>query len=513
MLPLFTSEQMRGFDKRAITEFGIPGVVLMENAALAALELIETELGAVDLLTVGILCGPGNNGGDGFALARQLFLRGCDVEIWLLSKPDALTGDAKINFDAAVKLEIPMLEPESADELDFSEYDLVVDAMFGTGLARAPEGLFAEAIETLNQMEIPVLALDLPSGVNADTGDDLGEALDVTYTITFQSGKPGLYLEPGRKHAGEVHIAPISLPISADDALEASYLLPEHEDVAALFPNRPSNSHKGNYGKLLLIAGSRGMSGAARLAAAAALRSGVGLLMVAIPESVRAEVTRQPELMTVGLPETASGCLAFSAWEKLEPLLKWADVVAVGPGLGQDPETAHLLNNILTSGKRLVLDADALNLISAHNLQAKLPAGSILTPHPVEFERLVGKQFSTVHQRIVAAGEFAAKYKVVVHVKGSSAATVTPDKKVFINTTGNPGLATGGSGDVLTGIIGAIFAQGIPASASAWGGAYLHGLAADVAADVLGEVSLLPSDVITHLPSAFAELAPESDDQ
>lgn len=513
MLPLFTSEQMRGFDRRAITEMGIRGIVLMENAALAACDLIEKELGDVDLLTIGVLCGPGNNGGDGFALARQLFLRGCDVEIWLMDDPVKLSGDAKINFEAAAKLDIPMIEPETGEDLEFEGYDLVVDAMFGTGLERKVTGLFAEAIELLNQTELPVLALDLPSGVNADTGAELGIALDATFTITFQCGKPGLYLEPGRKHAGEVHIVPISLPISADDALKATYFLPEHDDAATLFPERPANSHKGNYGKLLLIAGSKGMSGAARLAAGAALRCGAGLVMVATPECVRSEVTRQPELMTVGLPETAGGCISYAAKEKLEPLLKWADAVAVGPGLGQDAETAHLLNDILASNKRLVIDADGLNLIAAHHLQDKLPANAILTPHPGELERLCGTSLPTVHERIAAAREFARQHQVVVHVKGSSSATVTTDGKVYVNTTGNPGLATGGSGDVLAGIVGALCAQGIPAGACAWGGAYVHGLAADIAADVLGEVSLLPSDVIAHLPAAIDELATETENE
>ncbi len=511
MLPLLTSDQMRGLDRRASADLGIPGLVLMENAALAALGLIESEFGSLDLLTVGILCGPGNNGGDGFALARQLFLRGSDVEIWLMCKTNSLTGDAKTNYEAAAKLEIPMLEPNSVDDFDFSEYDLVVDAMFGTGLVRAPEKLCAAAIETLNQSELPVLALDIPSGISADTGADVGIALDATFTVTFQCGKPGLYISPGRDRAGEVHIAPISLPVSTDDMLAANYFLPELEDVAALFPNRARNTHKGDYGKLLLIAGSRGMSGAARLASAAALRSGVGLLMVAVPESIRAEITRQPELISIGLPETAMGRLAFSAWDKLEPLIAWADAIAVGPGIGQELETAHLLNNILSAGKKLVLDADALNLIASQNLMDKLPPDTILTPHPGELERLTKTSAPTPYTRIEAARAFAARHKVIVHVKGSTATTVTPEGKAYLNITGNPGLATGGSGDVLTGIMGALRAQGLSAVATSWGGAYLHGLAADLAAEVLGEVSLLPSDVINHLPSAFAELAPDSE--
>jgi len=502
---------MRAFDRRAIQDFGIPGAVLMENAALQALALIESEFGDLELLTVGILCGPGNNGGDGFALARQLFLRGCDVELWLLCDPDKISGDAKTNLGATRTLDIPLNIPESADELDFSDYDLVVDAIFGTGMMRPPEGLVAEVIEYLNQTELPVLAIDVPTGVNADTGEDVGTALDVTFTVTFQCGKPGLFLPPGRDRAGEVTVAPISLPLSTKDLFSADYFIPEFDDFAALFPNRPRDSHKGNFGKLLIVAGSRGMSGAARLAASAALRSGAGLVVAAVPESIRGEVTRQPELMTVGLPETESGHLAAAAWEKLEPFVKWADAVAVGPGLGQEAETAGLLDKLLSYDRPLVLDADALNLIASHNLLSQLPANTILTPHPGELERLTGKPLVSASSRIEAARVLTKAHKIVLHVKGSTSATVGPNGKAYLNTTGNPGLATGGSGDVLTGIIGSLLAQGIPSVPSCWGGAYLHGLAADIAADVLGEVSLLPSDVVNHLSSAFAELTPETE--
>jgi hydroxyethylthiazole kinase-like uncharacterized protein yjeF len=510
MQPLFTPEQMRGYDRRAIDEFGIPGIVLMENAAIQALNVIESEFGDVELLTVGILCGPGNNGGDGLALARQLFLRGADVEVWLFSDPNNLTGDAKQNYIAAKALDLPLIEVDSADDLEFSSYDLVVDALFGTGMARAPEGLFAEAIRTLNQMEIPVLAIDVPSGVDAETGKDLGDALDATFTVTFQCGKPGLFLPPGRDRAGEVTVVPISLPLSTEDLLSADYFVPELDDLAALFPERRRDSHKGNYGKLLIIAGSRGMGGAVRLAASAALRCGVGLCVAAVPESVRAEVARQPELMTVVLPETATGHLALAALENLKSFVEWADVIAVGPGIGQENETGKLLEKILACGKPLVIDADAINLIAAQSLTNKLPKHAILTPHPGEFARLTGSTAESQFDRIFAARNFARQHDVVLHVKGSAAVTVEPSGKAYINTSGNPGLATGGSGDILTGIIGAFLCQGIPPVAAAWGGAYMHGFAADIAADVIGEVSLLPSDVISHLPSAFAELEPES---
>ncbi len=506
MLPLFPPEQMRHFDRRAATDYGIPGLVLMENAAQRVLELLTEKCGLVEELSIGIFCGPGNNGGDGFALARQLYLRGADVEVWLLAPVAILTGDARTNYEICAKLDIPLFEPESVDEIDFSEYDVLVDAIFGTGALRQPSGLFADVISALNDLDTPVVAVDIPSGVDAATGLSTTPAVQATWTVTFQAGKPGLYLPPGRNLAGEVYIAPISLPIAIDEMLAAEWFVPEADDVASLFPPRPRDSHKGNYGKLLLLAGSRGMSGAARLAASAALRTGVGLLMVAVPESIRSEVTSQSELMTVGLAETSQGALSVAAWPKLEPLLNWADAIAIGPGWGSDRDTGELLAKLLACGKRMVIDADGLNLLVQQNLLDHLPHGSVLTPHPGELERLSGKKLSSAYDRIVAAREIAEQRSVVVHVKGSSAATVSPDGKVHLNTTGNPGLATGGSGDVLTGMIGALLAQGLPASQSAWGGAFLHGRAADLGAAVLGEVSLLPSDVVGHIPQALASL-------
>lgn len=511
MLPLFTPEEMRDFDARATSDYGIPGLLLMENAAQRLLELLTAEVGPADQLSVGIFCGPGNNGGDGLALARLLYLRGADVEVWLLAPPDVFKGEARTNYEICAKLEVPLFQPMTAEDIAFEEYDVVVDALFGTGAIRPPVGLHADVIDTINGLDIPVLSVDVPSGIDAGTGLAMTPAVQATWTVTFEAGKPGLYVPPGRQHAGDVRICPISLPIAIEAMAAAHWYLPDDGDVAALFPPRPRDSHKGQYGKLLLVAGSRGMSGAARLAASAALRTGVGLLMVAVPESVRPEVASQSELMTVGLPETPQGALTAAAWPMLEPCLKWADAVAVGPGWGRDKDSGELLAKILGCGKRLVIDADGLNLVVQQQLMPQLPRGCVLTPHAGELERLAGRELTTAHDRIVAARAIAAERGVFVHVKGSSSATVSPDGKVYVNSTGNPGLATGGSGDVLTGIIGSLLAQGIASPSSVWGAAYLHGRAADLGAASLGEVSLLPSDVVGHLPKALASLETASE--
>lgn len=506
MLPLFTSEEMRALDRRAISEFGIPGMVLMENAATRLAEFLFQEVAPPEDLSVCVFCGPGNNGGDGFALARLLFLRGAEVEVWLLTSPENLTGDARTNFEICRTLEVPILQPESPFDIDFQWYDVVVDAIFGTGVLRTPEGIFAEVIEAINDSELPVLAVDIPSGVDAGTGQQSDPSIHATWTLTFQCGKPGLYLPPGKTLAGEVKIVPISLPVSAEDMLAAKWFAPEPQDVAALFVQRPPESHKGDFGKLLILAGSQGMSGAARLASLAALRSGVGLLKVGVPESIRAEVAAVAEAMVIGLPQTAKGALSASAWEQLEPLLNWADAVAIGPGWGTAAETAELLSMLLTTDKTLVIDADGLNLIAEHKLLNRIPKGAVLTPHPGELTRLSGQGSSCTHERVEIARTLAQKYNAVIHVKSSASTTVTPDGSAFVNSTGNPGLATGGSGDILTGMIGALLAQGIPPAQAAWGAAFVHGRAADIAAELLGEISLLPTDVIAAIPQVLQDL-------
>ncbi|MCB9367479.1 MAG: NAD(P)H-hydrate dehydratase [Calditrichaeota bacterium] len=507
MLPLYTSEEMRALDRRAITELGIPGIVLMENAAAALLTHIAEEYGSPEDLSVAIFCGPGNNGGDGFALARQLFLRGADVEVFLLSNADSLTGDARLNYEICRTLDVPLYELESADDLEFQWYDLVVDAIFGTGSVRTPEGVFREVITAINESEVPVLAVDVPSGLDASSGDAAGAVIHAATTVTFQCGKPGLYLEGGRSCAGEVKIAPISLPVSEEDMIAAKWYLPEAADAAALFAARPLESHKGSFGRLLLLAGSRGMSGAARLAAQAALRSGVGLLKVGVPESIRGDVITQPEAQVIGLAETAGGTLSVGATARVRELIDWADAIAAGPGWGTDPETVEILRLLFASGKPLVLDADALNLIAAHGLLGDVPAGAVLTPHPGEFVRLSARGSESIGARIAAARELSARHKIVLHIKSSSSVTVAPDGRAYVNSTGNPGLATGGSGDVLTGLVGSLLAQGVPGVQAAWGGAFILGLAADEAVAEIGEVSLLPSDVVEFLPFALQDLS------
>lgn len=508
MIPLLTSEQMRALDAHAINEIGIPGIVLMENAALAVIDVIDERFGDIEWMTIAIVCGPGNNGGDGFAIARQLHLRGADVDVFLLSDPQQLQGDALTNYKLLEPLGVTAFLVDKADELDFSEYDLIVDAIFGTGSTRAPDGVYEGTIRAINDSPSNVIAVDCPSGVDASTGAVPGEAIWADATVTFQYAKTGLLLPPGKACSGDVVIAPISIPREPEVLEQVGFGLPEDDDIADLLPPRALDAHKGDFGKLLIIAGSRGMSGAARLAAYAALRMGVGLVKVATPESVRPEVAAfAPEIMTIGLPETAHGTIAASAIERLKDELKWADAVAVGPGLGQDAETASFLNALFPHVERLIVDADGLNLIAAHKLISKLPADTILTPHPGEFSRLIGEDYESFTERAEAARGFAADNNLVVLLKGAPTITFARELPAVVNPTGNPGLATAGSGDVLTGMVSALLAQGLDSYSAAFAAAYLHGRAADIAIEEYGEASMISGDVIDFLPDAFFSLA------
>jgi len=499
---------MRALDAHAIDTIGIPGIVLMENAARSVVDAIEERAGDVEFLSVAVLCGPGNNGGDGFAIARQLHLRGADVDVFLLCDESAIKGDALTNYNLLKTLELYPMPWEAENGITLDEYDVIVDALFGTGAARAPDGLYLDAIHCINDSDGLVVAVDVPSGVDASTGRVTGEAVMADVTVTFQCGKCGQLLPPGRDYAGDLVVSPISIPEREEVLAEAPFALPEADDVLALLPLRPREAHKGVFGNLLVIAGSRGMSGAARLSGLAALRSGVGLVKIATPESIRSEVAAyRAELMTIGLPETAAGTIAASALETLKPHLLWADAVALGPGLGTDEETARFVAALLKEAERpLVIDADGLNLIAQHHLQDSIPAGTILTPHPGEFDRLAAKKHEDFFARAEAARSLASEREIIVVLKGAPTICFDPPGLGVINPTGNPGLATAGTGDVLTGMIAGFLAQGLDPHTAAWVGAYLHGRAADIAVGELGEASLVAADVIATLPEAFDSL-------
>lgn len=506
MIPLLTGAQMRELDRTAIEDYGLPGVVLMEHAGRATAEQ------AVEMLSGGparilVLCGKGNNGGDGFVAARWLARWGADVTVFLLGAVDDVAGDARVNLDLCLKLDLEVVCLTEVDALRpaVSASELVVDALLGTGLGGAPRGLVAEVIEVVNLADRPVLSVDLPSGINADTGEAYRPHVKADRTVTFGHWKRGLAVTPGRTAAGEVVLADIGLPeLTMVDPNALAWLL-ERSDVADLLPPRRAEAHKGEAGRVLVIGGSPGFGGAAVLAARAAARGGAGLVTLAVPETLAGLVEQATlETMSVGLPADESG-FSKSAFAALEPRLAAADAVAFGPGIGTSSGAARLLRDVLQASRApVVLDADGLNLLAAEPASAKAPL--ILTPHPGEMARLLGREVAAVQaDRLAAAQEAAKRYGAVVVLKGSGTVIAEPSGRLTVNPTGTPAMASGGMGDALTGLLAALLGQGLKPGAAALAGAWLHGRAGELAAG-RADAGVLASEVIDHLPAARAEL-------
>src|SRR6266850_1920003 len=464
---------MRRVDARAVADLGIPGPTLMENAGRGATEILLAALPERGLrvrgLRVAIVCGRGGNAGDGFVVARRLKRAGARPDVLLTAPPDALPGDAARVVEDAAKA-TPALARAA----------VIVDALLGTGARGAPAALVAALIEAINASGRPVVALDVPSGLPADGGAPEGPVVSAWLTPTFAAPKLGLVVGPGAERAGRVSVVPIGVP-EAEVARGARTFVLEASDVAPLFPRRPREVHKGTYGHLLVVAGSVGKTGAAALCARAALRAGVGLVTVATAASAQPTVAALSlEAMTEPLPETAAHTLAVKAREPVVALAEARDALAIGPGLGLDDETRALARVLVATLPRpMVVDADALTALADHlDVLRGAHAARVLTPHPGEMARLIGGTIDDVQRdRLGVARTFATTHGVYLVLKGARTLIAEPDGRVLINPTGNPGMASGGTGDVLTGIIGALLARGIDAAHAAAAGVYLHRLA------------------------------------
>jgi len=512
---VLTASQMREADRRTIEEIGIPSMVLMENAGrqvVAALEATHEDL--LDR-QIAVLCGRGNNGGDGFVVARTLHQRGVAVSTFVIGRLTEIRDDARSNVEILGQLGLTVVEiaDEQAWELHFSEIsecDLIVDAIFGTGLNTPLSGLFETIVADVNGSGIPVIAIDLPSGLSADSAELIGHCIRATTTVTLAAPKLPLVLPPAETFAGEIIVADIGIPPEVIENLEGPRIeLLTREALRAAVPPREPDSHKGDYGHVLIVAGSVGKTGAAYLAAAGALRSGAGLVTVATPRSAQPVVAAMaPEYMTVPLDEEPEGTLALSALEQVLELEQ--DVMAAGPGLGQGPHiTAFVQELIEKSSGPLVLDADALNAFASDpdRLQSEGGRAIVITPHPGEMARLTRMSVEEVQaNRVEVARNFASSHQIYVVLKGYRTLLATPDGHVFINPLGNPGMATGGTGDVLTGVIAAWLAQLLDAEAACRLGIYLHALAGDLAEADEGEVAMTASDLVGHLGDAVLEL-------
>jgi NAD(P)H-hydrate epimerase len=517
-MKILTAAAMQELDRHTIVEAGIPGAVLMENAGRGVADTVGQRFADLFPGPVLVLCGRGNNGGDGFVLARQLHVAGWNVQLVLLAERGLLSGDAAGMLGLFEQRggrirEAPDAARLSAALAAAAGSRLCIDALLGTGFTRAPEGLMATAIDWLNNQQAPVVAVDLPSGVDASSGAILGIAVRAVRTVTFAFPKVGLLSYPGAACAGEVVTVPIGIPDQVAATAPDDFRLIDAVEARALLPSRPADGHKGTFGHLLVVAGSTGKSGAAVMAAEAGLRAGAGLVTLACPAGMQQiAAAHLIEVMTTPLVEVG-GAISLQAMEELLALGDDKQAVALGPGLGAAEETSALVRRFLKeTWLPVVVDADGLNALAGHLevLAQRRGRTTVLTPHPGEMARLSGRTVAEIQaDRIAAARDFAMDHGVVLVLKGARTVTACPDGKVSINDSGHAGMASGGMGDVLTGLLGGLLAQGMNAGAAAALGVYLHGLAGDRLRPLFGDAGLLATDLLRELPIARNSLLKE----
>jgi ADP-dependent NAD(P)H-hydrate dehydratase / NAD(P)H-hydrate epimerase len=510
-MELLTAEEMRLVDEKTISQVGIPGIVLMENAGAAAASLLERLYPSNTRFAV--VCGRGNNGGDGAVVARRLKNAGYAVQMFLVGSEDALLGDAVIAWRAAINSGVQVIADCSLSAF-LAAADVVVDALLGTGMAGAPRGAVLSAIASMNQSGKDVFSLDLPSGVDATTGDVPGEAVHATHTVTFGAPKTGLVQFPAAAHTGTLHVAAIEVPDSClRDHAHAWLTMPE--DVAAVLPKRVEWSHKGSFGHVAVFAGSRRYPGAAHLASLGALHTGSGLVtLVTAGELWNAYAPKLLEIMLFPSGGSFEGSFAEDSWFKAKEVVDRSSAVVAGPGITTVDAVQEFLIVVLRNcEKPLLLDADALTILAtsdkARDALKSCPALSncVMTPHPGEAARLLSCTLEEVQKdRYSAARKLASTCGCVTVLKGSRSIIAVPDGRVWVNPTGNPGLATGGSGDVLAGSVASLMGQGLSALDAARTGAYIHGLAADLIARKMGDAGMAAGQVAAELPLALFEI-------
>ena len=559
MLKVVTAKEMQELDRLTIDKYGIAGTILMERAGLAVAEKINElffqnikyrgqgsgvslrpmggqrqQLSTVNcqLSTVIVLCGAGNNGGDGFVVARILHNQGREVKIFLTAKPEDLKGDAAINYKSAVKFGVKIypINKFLTRNLQLATCNfIIIDALLGTGLNKEVKPPLSEAIEKINKLKCPVISIDIPSGISSDSGQIMGCAAKSQYTVTFGLPKRGHLLYPGAEYSGKLYIEDIGFPQPLLNSEKIKVNLIEKSDATKLLPERPKYSHKGTYGNVLLIAGSKGKTGAAFMSAKACLRAGAGLVTIGVPESLmNVFQSRVTEEMVLPLPDKGNGTLSYKAVDSILKFLnKKINVLTIGPGISVDDEISKLVRALITESKvPLVIDADGINAIAGRtNVLKKSRVPVILTPHPGEMIRLLGQntpsltlpprgggqgwggdsqlQTEIEKDRINTAISFAKKTKSYLVLKGVPTVIATPEGNAFINSTGNAGMATAGTGDVLTGMISAFLAQGLAPQDASMLGVYMHGLIGDIVAEKKGEHSLIASDIINAIPAVF----------
>ena len=515
-MKLCTTRQMRSIDRRAIEDYGLSGYELMERAGCRVAESAKKLLGGVAGKAIAVACGKGNNGGDGFVAARYLHQWGASVTCHALAARTVLSGDAARHLERLEEAGLsPDFRPDGLLGLPDRPPALIVDALLGTGLKGPPRDPYGAAIAEINLSPSPVLSVDTPSGLAPGCGypqsRPRGEwtCVRAGHTLAIGLMKVDLATYPGRSWCGSVEVADIGFPGKAVEA-EGLYLsMPGRSEMAELVPAHRPGDHKGSRGRVAVVAGSAGMAGAATLASRAALRGGAGMVMLGSPAGLMVALTaRHTEVMLRGLPETDEGSLSLQAESDIEALLSWSDVLAIGPGLTRHEETTALVRRVVANSEGpVVIDADGLNAFAGHpDDLAGTGAEIIVTPHVFELSRLTGMAAEDIEaDRVAAARQAAGDLQATVVLKGAASLVASADGQVSVNPTGNPGMATAGSGDVLTGVIAALLGQGLGAWDAARLGVYLHGLAGDLGADAVGPHSLVAGDLIDHLPGAFMD--------
>ncbi len=514
-MKIVTGEKMGQIDREAMEGFGIPGMVLMENAGLQVVNLLQELLPPGERGAVVVVCGKGNNGGDGFVIARHLSRLGYRVKVLAVDRPETYKGDAAQNYRILLDSGTGVMLTEDrglrglGERLD--EGDVIVDALLGTGTRRRVSEQYQTIIDDINRSRARVVAVDIPSGISADTGEVMGTAVRADYTVTFALPKRGLLLFPGAEHAGRVAVADIGIPEELLTSTAIRENLVDAEYVAERLPPRKPDGHKGTYGRVLIVAGSPGMTGAAALTGEAALRGGAGLVYAGTTEELRPVLeAKLKEVISLGFPGDKKGDFKEGAAREVLEKARTCQAVAFGPGLNPSAPTLELLKELLRSlDIPLVVDAGSLAALALEPgaLRHK-KAPVVLTPHPGEMARLLGTTVSAVQEeRWELAARQAAEWGTVVLLKGAHTVIAAPGGEVYVSPSGNPALSTAGTGDLLTGLVAALAAQGLSPLQAAACGAFLHGLSADLLVRERGARGWKAGDVLDFIPAALNSLA------
>ena len=509
-----TSQQIREIDRKAIEENNLSGLVLMENAGLKIFQSLKNIYPDLRLKKVVIFAGSGNNGGDGFVVARHLYNYGVKVKVFLLAPFNKIKGEAGENLNIINKMGVELIETETRklEEIQraIQNSDLIIDAILGTGLQGKVTGLKAMIIDLINSANKEVAAIDVPSGLDTDTGKIKGPCIKANYTITLALPKIGLLIFPGASYAGKVTVEDIGIPsyILKNNKIKTNMVT--KEIVKPLLPFRATYSHKGSFGKVLILAGSVGMTGAAYLASEAAMRSGTGIVVLGIPRSLNPVMeVKLTEVITLPLAETEEQSLGEDAEEIVLKSMRNYSVLGIGPGISRQAETQRLARKIIEkSNIPLVLDADAIYALSKDaSILKKVKIPLVITPHPGEMAKLINKDIDYIlDNQLDVTRKIAKEFGIIVVLKGARTIVANKEGEAYINIGDNSGMATGGSGDVLTGIICSLIAQGVDTFSAAIAGVYIHSLAGDLARGIKGERGMIASDILSQVPLAFLNL-------